>query len=238
MLSLQTSIVGRKVIYLREVESTNDLAKLLALHEDEGTVIVADRQTRGRGRIGRRWESPEGGVWMSVILRPPLVLEDLPKVVFMGAVAVVETLEKFGIPGKVKWPNDVLVEGRKIAGILAEGKAGTVVLGIGLNVNNPVPEGAISMKDVLGSNVPLVDVFRTLIARLDEAYSLLKERPASIVEKAKSRMILGVPVIVVGEDIEGIAEDIDEFGRLIVRKPSGEVVKVVYGDLSIRFAQR
>ncbi|HIC98278.1 MAG TPA: biotin--[acetyl-CoA-carboxylase] ligase, partial [Pyrodictiaceae archaeon] len=142
MLNLNTKIIGRKVIYLQEIDSTNEFAKKIAPQEGEGTVIVADIQTKGRGRIMRTWSSPKGGLWMSVILKPNP--RHITKLVFISALAVVETLAEFGIEGKIKWPNDVLVSGKKICGILSEGrysKSGIeyVILGLGINVNNKLP---------------------------------------------------------------------------------------------------
>lgn len=190
----------------------------------------------GHGRIGRRWESPPGGLWMSVVLHPRISTEDLPKLSFLGALAVVRTLSEFSIQGKIKWPNDVLVDYKKIAGILVEKRGDNVVLGVGLNVNNEAPENATSMAEILGTSVPLIEVFRALVTNLDELYKMFLSSPASLLEMAKKEMILGVPVRIIGDgEIEGIAEDIDELGRLILRLSDGSLKKIVYGDVSLRF---
>ncbi|WP_048055239.1 biotin--[acetyl-CoA-carboxylase] ligase [Pyrococcus sp. NA2] len=233
MLGLGTSIVGKQVIYLREVTSTNEYA--LLNNFPEGTVIVADRQIKGRGRLGRKWESPEGGLWMSVVLKPRVSANDLPKLVFLGALSVIDVLKEFAIEGRIKWPNDVLVNYRKISGILVEGRGDNFVLGIGLNVNNEVPEGATSIKAELGTEVSLTDIFKKLVLSLDELYSLFLKSPSRILELARENMILGVRVRV--GNIEGIAEDVDDFGALIVRLDTGETRRVVHGDVSLRFLE-
>ncbi|WP_297467211.1 biotin--[acetyl-CoA-carboxylase] ligase, partial [Thermococcus sp.] len=160
-----------KVIRFTEVNSTNDYAREIAEEVPEGTVVVAKRQTSGRGRNGRNWASPEGGLWMTAILKPMASPEHVPKLVFVGALAVVDTLAKYGIPAELKWPNDVLVDGKKIAGILSECKLHHfALLGIGLNVNNDIPEElkgtAVSIKDLLGREVNLDEVLQRVLRAL------------------------------------------------------------------------
>ncbi|AFK21765.1 biotin--[acetyl-CoA-carboxylase] ligase [Pyrococcus sp. ST04] len=234
MLGLKTSLIGKKVVYFQEISSTNDVAKSEKF--EEGTVIVADVQISGHGRLNRKWESPRGGLWLSVILQPNVSMEDLPKITFLGAVAVVRTLEEFSVPARIKWPNDVLVDFKKIAGILVEKKGKRVILGIGLNVNNDAPENGTSMKLYLGSELALTNVFKSLIENLDELYKVFMESPRTILELARELMILGVPVKVVGDgEVVGVAEDVDDYGRLIVRLEDGSKKAVIYGDVSLRF---
>ncbi|ASJ15737.1 biotin--[acetyl-CoA-carboxylase] ligase [Thermococcus chitonophagus] len=234
MLGLKTSVIGKRVIYYQEISSTNDVAK--SLDVEEGTVIIADRQARGRGRLNREWISPEGGLWLSVVLKPKVEPQDIPKIVFLGAIGVVRMLEELSIPGRIKWPNDVLVNFKKISGILTEKVGEKVILGIGVNVNNDAPENGIAVKDVLNRKVDLVEAFKTLLENLDELYEIYLESPETIVELARELMILNVPVKVIGDgEITGVAEGIDEDGRLILRLDSGEVRKILYGDVSLRF---
>ncbi|NJE00214.1 biotin--[acetyl-CoA-carboxylase] ligase [Thermococcus sp. LS1] len=238
-----SKLIGRKIVHLPEVDSTNEYAKLIALNEPEGTVVVADRQTAGKGRKGRTWASPEGGLWMSVILKPEAEPKHLPKLVFIGALAVVDTLWKFGIEAGIKWPNDVWINGRKICGVLTEGRIGEfVILGIGLNVNNEIPEElkgmATSMKAVLGRRAELDEVLRVLIERLDGWYTVFLEgRYGEIISAVRERsLVLGREVKVIEEGIElvGKAVDIDDDGALIL-ETSGGRVRVLYGDVSLRF---
>ncbi|WP_456424031.1 biotin--[acetyl-CoA-carboxylase] ligase [Thermococcus sp.] len=233
-----------RIVRLPEVGSTNDYAREIADDVPEGTVVVAKRQRSGRGRNGRVWASPEGGLWMTVVLKPRASPEHVPKLVFVGALAVVDALAKHGIPGEIKWPNDVLVDGKKIAGILSECKLNHfALLGIGLNVNNKIPgelrEMAVSMKDLLGFELDLEGVLHNVLRALSYWYSLFKSgRHHEIIEAVRRRSaIIGRRVVVIenGEVLlEGTALDIDESGALLVETGEG-IQRVFYGDVSLRF---
>jgi len=234
----QARKIDWKIIHLDEVDSTNEYAKRIAESSPEGTVVVARRQTAGKGRKGRSWESPEGGLWLSVILKPGRID---PRLVFVGALAVVDTLADFGIASGIKWPNDVWAEGRKVAGILTEGKGSEyAILGIGLNVNNPVPEelreSAVSMLQLVGRKVPLEKVLERLLFHLGGWYRVFLERPDLLMAKVRDRtFILGKTVRVIRDEGElvGRAADILEDGSLLLETPSG-LVRVIHGDVSVR----
>ncbi|WP_456368724.1 biotin--[acetyl-CoA-carboxylase] ligase [Thermococcus sp.] len=226
-----------KLIELDEVDSTNEYAKRIAVNSPEGTVIVAKRQTAGKGRRGRSWKSPEGGLWLSVILKPPRLD---PRLVFVGALAVVDTLEDFGIPSGIKWPNDVWVGGRKIAGILTEGKEGEyAILGIGLNVNNPAPEGvdnATSMIYHTGKELPLNLVREKLLFHLGKWYEVYLDRPTVLMDKVRERTFILGKIVKVEEEgrfIIGRAIDVLDDGSLIL-EVGGELKRILYGDVSLR----
>ncbi len=227
-----------RILRLEEVDSTNEYARRMAPDVPEGTVVVARRQTSGRGRRGRSWASPEGGLWMSMILKPKKVD---PRLVFTGALAVGDVLDEFGIRSGIKWPNDVWVGGRKIAGVLTEGKAGRyVILGIGLNVNNPLPaelrETATSMIYLTGVEVPLDKVLERLVFHLNAWYRLYKARPDLLMVKVRERtFILGrtVEVSLDESSFIGRAVDVLDDGSLLL-DVNGELRRVVYGDVSLR----
>ncbi|WP_297551841.1 biotin--[acetyl-CoA-carboxylase] ligase [Thermococcus sp.] len=231
------------IITLDEVDSTNEYARRIAPTAPEGTVVVAKRQTAGRGRNGRRWASPEGGLWMTAILKPKSSPEHVPKLVFVGALAVVDALAKYGIPAEVKWPNDVLVDGKKIAGVLSECKFNHfALLGIGLNVNNEVPEElldkAVSMRELTGFELNLDDVLSNVLRALSYWYSLFKRgRHYEILDAVRRKSaVIGRHVMVVEGDevlVEGRALDIDDSGALLVETKNG-VERVFYGDVSLR----
>lgn len=225
------------ILHLDEVDSTNEYAKNLIPNAPEGTVVVANRQTSGKGRKGRSWASPEGGLWMSVILKPPRID---PRLVFVGALAVADTLRDFGIDAWVKWPNDVWVGNRKISGVLTEVKGSFAIMGIGLNVNNEIPEElkdtATSMRDVLGRSVDLEKVLERLLGHLSYWYRTFLENPSFAVEEVRRRTILigeRVRVLQDGGELSGRVIDISEDGSLLL-DIGGKVVKVVYGDVSLR----
>ena len=228
-----------RIIRLEEVGSTNDYARGIAEESPEGTVVIAKRQTAGRGRKGRKWASPEGGLWMSVILKPE---KTDPRLVFVGALAVADTLAGFGITGWIKWPNDVWVGEKKIAGILTEGKAGKfVVMGIGLNVNNEIPEelkeSATSMRELLGREVPLEEVLPVLLKALERWYRVFEESPLKVIDETRKRtLILEKFVKVITDEgvVSGIARDILEDGSLLLETEEGPL-KILHGDVSLRF---
>ncbi|WP_367270819.1 biotin--[acetyl-CoA-carboxylase] ligase [Thermococcus sp.] len=227
-----------RILRLEEVDSTNEYARRMAPDVPEGTVVVARRQTSGRGREGRSWASPEGGLWMSMILKPKKVD---PRLVFTGALAVGDVLDEFGIRSGIKWPNDVWVGGKKIAGVLTEGKAGRyVILGIGLNVNNSLPaelrETATSMIYLTGVEVPLDKVLERLVFHLNAWYRLYKARPDLLMVKVRERtFILGrtVEVSLDESSFIGRAVDVLDDGSLLL-DVNGELRRVVYGDVSLR----
>ena len=227
-----------RIIRLDEVDSTNEYAKGIAPDVPEGTVVVARRQASGRGRRGRSWASPEGGLWMSVVLKPKKVD---PRLVFTGALAVVDVLDEFGIRSGIKWPNDVWVDRKKIAGVLTEGKAGQyVILGIGLNVNNPLPaelrETATSMIYLIGAKVPLDKVLERLVFHLNAWYRLYRARPDLLMVKVRERTFILGRIVEVSQDessFVGRAVDVLDDGSLLL-DVNGELRRVVHGDVSLR----
>ncbi len=230
-------IIGKKIVALKEVSSTNDYARSIAEEAPEGTVVLAESQSAGKGRNGRRWVSPKGGLWMSVILKPGFVD---PRIVFVGPLSVIDVLADFGIPSGIKWPNDVWVRGQKIAGVLVESKGKEyVIVGIGLNVNNPIPEElrdtAVSMFELVGKEIPLDVLLKSMTFHMDAWYRIFREDPAILMQKVRERtFILGMFVEVVGgERFVGRAVDVLDDGSLLL-DVGGSLRKVIYGDVSIR----
>ena len=188
---LQTRSLGRNIFFSHAVDSTNNLAKKLAeIGACEGTVAIAEMQTAGRGRLDREWISPRGGLWFSIILKPKLRVAEAVKLVFVAGLAVVEVLhELYSLKAETKWPNDVLVNGKKICGILAEMNTtretlNYVVVGVGVNANfdaeKTFPESlrdvATSLEDELGKKIKLEELFKALLERLKSCYDLFTEK--------------------------------------------------------------
>jgi BirA family biotin operon repressor/biotin-[acetyl-CoA-carboxylase] ligase len=248
---LRAKIMGRAVISYRKVDSTNDSAYALAKNGiAEGTVIVAEEQTRGKGRHGRSWESPPGrGIYMSCVLRPKMAPNEIAKVTLVAAVAMAKAIRAFtGLPALIKWPNDILVNGRKVCGILTEMKAEQdsidfIILGIGVNVNTPasaLPKGASSLKEEIsrrskGEGISRVEFMKTVLESLDEEYSRLSARGFKpIIDQWRSMSALPgskIKVVLPNRTIEGEAHDIDPDGSLVVRLDSGTLEKVSSGDV-------
>jgi BirA family biotin operon repressor/biotin-[acetyl-CoA-carboxylase] ligase len=249
---LRTKLVGRSIIFRHAVASTNVLAKELAsLGAQDGTVIIAETQTCGRGRLGSEWVSPAGGLWFSVVLTPGVEPSAASRLVFVAGLAVAKALrELYGLDVAVKWPNDVLVCGKKVSGILAEMStrgqgADHVVLGIGVNANFEVsilPErlwrNATSLRTELGRRINLERLLGVILEELEGAYDLfLNGQFAFVLEEWKGfARFLGseVEVASAGEDLVGLALDVDGDGALVLRLEDGMLRRVFVGDVSVR----
>ena len=249
---LKTKLLGKEYHYFETIPSSNNEAKKLAFAgAPEGTVVVAEEQGAGKGRLERGWFSPKGkGIWFSVILRPPFLPQEAPKCTLMAAVAIVRAARKFGAEVGIKWPNDILADGRKLVGILTEMNAemeriNYVVIGTGVNVNlwpedypDDVRDIANSLAMVTGKPLPRAELFAEILQAMEELYLSACENGfvAVLDEWRKYSVTLGqeVNVISVNETFSGVAKDIDADGALLVETPEGEVRKVLAGDVSIR----
>ena len=249
---LAGSLFGIHLHYYASLESTNSLAKSLALDgAPEGTVIVADEQTAGRGRMGRTWLSPGGGgLLFSILLRPSIPPEQLFALTMMLAVSAAETLEReTAHHAKIKWPNDLYLNGRKLAGILTEFglKEKSVrycVLGMGLNVHShpaadPGLRGpATSLRHETGKSFPRGELLAGILKTFEAGYRrfLEGERELFCRKWNELSMVLGRDVIVEAEPetIRGKALRIDPDGALILRETSGHERRIVCGDVSLR----
>jgi BirA family biotin operon repressor/biotin-[acetyl-CoA-carboxylase] ligase len=230
-----------RVHHFNEVDSTMRVARELARKgAPQGTLIAAEIQTGGRGRLDRAWVSPPGGVYVTVVTRPSAVVVMAPRINLVASVAVSTAVEQLlGIPARVKWPNDVLVHGKKLCGILAEMEAELdavrfVNVGIGLNANSRVSRlnvGAVSLMELLGHPIDRKAIARAVIEGILVRLPSL-DKPQILDEWRDRAYTLGREVVIAGRDevVEGIAIDIDDFGALIVRRPDGSVTSVVAGD--------
>jgi len=251
--NLQTKKLGRKMLFLHEVGSTNDLAKEMADYgASEGTIVIAETQTAGRGRLGRKWFSPRGGIYFSAILRPKVSVKESVGLVFVAGLAVAEVLhEKYGLHVETKWPNDVLVNNRKVCGILSEmktkgGKVNYAVIGVGVNANVNVkkefPEElktvVTSLENELGKKVRLEELLKLLLEKLDSLYEkFLKEGFTRVLKEWKKYAdFLGKTVEVTGGTGRfcGLALDVDDEGALVVRLEDRTVKRFFVGDVSLQ----
>ena len=250
---MRTRLLGRSILFSKNVASTNEWAKKLASQgAPEGTVVVAETQTHGRGRLCREWIAPPGGLWFSLILSPKNRPAQVPQLTFVAGLAVAETLrEQYGLRTETKWPNDVLVNGRKICGILGEtstvGKEiNVVILGIGINANfaaeRVLPEslraGATSLESELDRKIRLEELFNSLLMKLEATYVLYTRKGFSPILKQWKRYagFLGQEVDVTdrNEKITGVASDVDKDGVLILLLQNGMFKHVSAGDVSLR----
>jgi len=250
---LKTSVLGRDVISYKKVDSTNTIAYSLAENGSrDGLVVLSEEQTKGKGRLGRSWASPpKGGVYMSCMLKPDITPREIPRITLLAAVAVTEAIRDFtGLPAMIKWPNDVLINDRKVCGILTEMKAeqdgvAFVIVGIGVNVNTSrgqLPAGGSSLKEELKrisrrDSLSRLELVRKMLERLDEEYARLKEDGfAPIIERWRHlSAMLGSRVKVSLHDggFAGVVHDMDADGSLVVRLESGFLKTVSSGDVTM-----
>jgi BirA family transcriptional regulator, biotin operon repressor / biotin---[acetyl-CoA-carboxylase] ligase len=249
---LAGKFIGHKLYYYPETGSTNDEAYRLGLDgAEEGTVVIAGRQTKGKGRLARSWHSPAGSnIYTSLILRPHLPPAAAPQISLVAGVAVADVLEQY-CAGKVelKWPNDVLIAGKKVCGILAQMKmSGSavdfVVLGIGINVNigaDQFPEDiwkiATSLAVSTGSEIYRPELIISLYENLAKWYKkLLQNGFAAVKEKWLSLAPMigqNVQVMFRDEVVSGRALDLDDDGSLIILTAKNEKLKISAGDATI-----
>jgi BirA family biotin operon repressor/biotin-[acetyl-CoA-carboxylase] ligase len=247
---LNTHDLGQVLHHSEELPSTNDRARELADEGAEhGEVVIAECQTSGRGRRGRAWSSPAGrNLYLSVILRPALPPQRAPELTLVASVAACEACRKAGVDAGIKWPNDLLVGGRKVAGILTELSAETdlvhwVVLGIGVNLNAGPEDFPAELRDVAtslaiarGQPVPRALFAAALLSELEQWLDLHADEGFEPIRAAwrERSVTLGREVRVEGDGgpIAGVAEDIDASGALLVRV-GGDVVRVVSGDVRL-----
>lgn len=250
---LQTRFVGRNIVFFDAIDSTNQVAKQLAAQgAASGTVVVAEAQGKGRGRLNRSYFSPKGkGIWFSVILRPHILPQEAPKCTLLAAVAVAMAMKRFGLQAAIKWPNDILHEGKKLTGILTEMSAeidriNYIVIGTGINVNikeeefpEELRDKATSLAVMKGENLPRVAFFQAVLESLDALCIQLDEEGFSpiIARWRACAVTLGQEVRVISatgkESFDGRAVDIDEEGALLVETEDG-MRRVLAGDVSIR----
>jgi len=244
---LDTKIIGKKILFFEEVDSTNNKAKQIALEENEGTVVISEMQTSGRGRRGREWYSPKGGIYVSFILKPNVSPEKASQLTLVSSLALVETLNSMNcnLNATIKWPNDVLILGKKISGILTELSADMeninyIVVGVGINLNTEkeiLPENGTSLKIEMKEEASIKLFLKSFLEHYDSTYQeYLNGKIDLIIERWKNNSdTLGknVKIIGINETFEGLAKDIDENGALILKTKEKEI-KVYSGDVSLR----
>ena len=247
---LETRALGRTLLLLEEVTSTSDVARADAQDGTarDGYLVLAERQTAGRGRRGRSWVAPPGeNLSFSLVLRPALAIEEAPSLTLAAAVGCRDALAALGAEAEIKWPNDLLIGGRKVAGILAEmglagGRFAFAVIGIGLNVNldptalpPPLCETATSLAQALGRQLDRSDVLACLVNHLEPAFDALAcggfAAIRSRYEAHSATLGRRVRVQLEGEALEGEAFALTARGALRLRLDSGEVREVLSGDV-------
>jgi BirA family biotin operon repressor/biotin-[acetyl-CoA-carboxylase] ligase len=256
---LNTLFVGKgkgKIVYRLTMHSTQNLAILLAEKNpsSDGIVVIAGQQKRGRGRQNRKWLSPKGGIWLSVVIRPRFSTSKITLLPFAAALAVCDAIKKTTqLDARLRWPNDVTISGKKVAGILIdisiEGeRIKYSVIGIGINANVDSSEissflqksiKVTSLSDELGHKTSILGLTKVTLERLEYYYMKLKRgSPHTIIEKWKKNSDIlhkKVAVIQNNRTIHGIAADVKDDGSLLVRTDDGDNINVVASDVRVRY---
>ncbi len=245
---LKTRIIGERVFSYEDLDSTNDAIRKLGEEGlSEGVCVFAEHQKKGRGRLGRKWDSPKGqGILLSVLLRPAIEPYAVPRVTLAAALAVIRAVrEETGLHLGVKWPNDVVHEGKKLCGILTEMSAEAdrvnfLVLGLGLNVNAKVkdlPPGSASLREILGKKVARVPLAQSILRELEKVYERVKSgRHEELCEEWESvSHTTGqqVSAKLLGRTVNGIATGIDADGALWIRHDNGFQERILSGDVQL-----
>ncbi|MBO8136983.1 MAG: biotin--[acetyl-CoA-carboxylase] ligase [Desulfotomaculum sp.] len=250
---LKTKFIGKKIIHRYRVDSTNDAAKELARNgAKEGTLVITEQQTSGKGRLGRRWHSAYGkDILMSVILRPEINPAEIPQVSMMSAVAAARAVEHTcQLEPGIKWPNDLLVEGRKLSGILVEmgaeiDRVKYVVLGIGINVNSTssdwpddIKHKTTSIHQVKGTAVSRLKLLQNLLEELEQLYEIWQKQGFQPILELWRQLCVSkncpARVDTIRKSYTGWIDGVNENGELLLRLDDGKIIPFSSGDVSLR----
>jgi BirA family biotin operon repressor/biotin-[acetyl-CoA-carboxylase] ligase len=246
MISESSSpLIGKNIYHFKTIDSTNIFAKKLVKQgEKEGAVVVSDVQSSGRGRKDRIWSSSEGGLWFSILLYPNISPQSGMLITMASSISVAQGIKEItGLNAEIKWPNDLLINGKKVCGILTEldAKKDTInysVVGIGLNVNNPLEEElqeiATTLKNELNNQVSKPDLLKSILKKFDENYNKLISKDYDFIKNSwlSHSNIIGKKIQVQDDETVTIGKviDIDDSGCLILDTENGNV-RIVSGDL-------
>ena len=247
-----TMIVGKSLIVFDSVTSTNTKLSVLASQDtEEGTVLISDTQTEGKGRMGRNWFSPGGSnIYASVFLKPEIHPQYSPVFTFIASLALVETLKYFDFTPQIKWPNDILINNKKVSGVLTEMKStgeklDFIIVGIGLNVNltkdlieKNLPDEASNITSLYienGNEFNREYVLSKLINSLDRYYlKFIRDGIHSITAEWAAewgKLNETISIDISGEIVSGIVRKVDSYGYIFLEKPDGNLEKVITGDI-------
>ena len=250
---LNTEYIGKNIYVYNEVQSTNTVAKFLSINEVEnGTVIISEKQTKAKGRSGKAWESPLGGVWLSIILKPNVDHSKLPLITLATGVAVANALEKVGVENpEIKWPNDIMINGKKVCGILTEAVAKfntieNVIVGVGIDANLDVDqfpeelqEGTTTLKEVLGrkgNENLLIKIFLEEFEKIANIF--ISGGYEDILKEWRKRSYTIGKIVEVREPFntyyDAYVLGIGKEGALVVEKIDGTLEKVISGECIIK----
>ncbi|MBQ2962569.1 biotin--[acetyl-CoA-carboxylase] ligase [Methanobrevibacter sp.] len=247
--NLETEELAKEILCFRKVFSTNSIAKFLANHgAEEGTVMVSEIQTNARGRLGKKWEAPEGGIWMSLLLRPKVPPARIGLITLATGVAIAKSIRSLGVDARIKWPNDVLIHGKKISGVLTEVNAtfneiDWVVVGIGIDSNLKLEDfsediriGTTTLTEELPAKVDENELIAIFLNEFEEVYQLYKDGEIETILKDWRDLsdTIGKYVNITqtgGKITQGYVVGINNEGSLIIERQDGALEKIISGEL-------
>lgn len=252
-LGLKTKVLGQHIHYEDSVDSTQKIAIKLAVNGvPEGTAVIAEEQLLGRGRMDRRWHSPKyTGIWMSLILRPTIPIYKTPQLTLITAVAIVQAIEEMtNLKPQIKWPNDILMNGKKVTGILTElqaeaDKVSSIIIGIGINVNQKTEDYPPELQDIAtsllieqGEPVNRAALIRAVFTKMEQLYFLYLEKGFTPIKLLWEGYAISIGKRIVARtltgNIEGIAKGITEDGVLIIEDDTGEIHQIYSADIELK----
>lgn len=247
--NIETEFMGNEILCFRKVFSTNSIAKFLANHNaEEGTVLVSEIQTNARGRLGKKWEAPEGGIWMSIILRPKVPPARIGLITLATGVAIAKSIRSLGVDAKIKWPNDILIAGNKISGVLTEVNAtfneiDWVVVGIGIDSNLKLEDfsediriGTTTLTEELPTKVDENELISIFLNEFEKVYKLYIDGEIEEILKDWRALsdTIGKYVNITqtgGKITQGYVIGVNNEGSLIIEKQDGSLEKIISGEL-------
>ena len=247
--NLKTKFIGKNVLHFETIDSTNDYAKKIGNELRDGSVIISEEQTKGKGRLGRVWESKAGeGIWMSIILKPNIIPNKAPFITLIAGASIVKALNILGVDAKIKWPNDITINNKKLSGILTELSAeiervNYIVVGIGMNVKDTDFEE--ELKDKATSlykenyNVSRIDIVKEILCQFEKLYLdyIEKDDKKEVLDICRQySAIINKEIYVLKNDQKELVDciGINEEGNLIIKNKDGNLEEIMSGEVSIR----
>lgn len=247
--NLETEVMGKEILCFRKVFSTNSIAKFLAGHDaEEGTVLISEIQTNARGRLGKKWEAPDGGVWMSMILRPNVPPARIGLITLATGVAIAKSIRSLGLDAKIKWPNDILIHGDKMSGVLTEVNAtfneiDWIIVGIGIDSNIKLEDfsediriGTTTLTEELPTKIDENELIAIFLNEFEKVYKLYKDGEIEAILKDWRNLsdTIGKYVNITqtgGKITQGYVVGINNEGSLIIERQDGTLEKIISGEL-------
>ena len=247
--NLKTKFIGKNVLHFETIDSTNDYAKKIGNELRDGSVIISEEQTKGKGRLGRVWESKAGeGIWMSIILKPNIIPNKAPFITLIAGASIVKALNILGVDAKIKWPNDITINNKKLSGILTELSAeiervNYIVVGIGMNVKDTDFEEELQDKATSlykeNYNVSRIDIVKEILCQFEKLYLdyIEKDDKKEVLDICRQySAIINKEIYVIKNDQKELVDcnGINEEGNLIIKNKDGNLEEIMSGEVSIR----